>query len=88
MRYLIPLVVLAACATVDDTTSAPSLPDTCGAGAYTYLVGQPATALERVLIMDVVRLVRPDTIVTMDYRPERINFMISDQEIIADITCG
>jgi hypothetical protein len=95
MRYLIPLLLLAACATPDgstdgmpDATGAPSLPDTCGAASYTDLIGQPATALEKVLLMDMVRIIRPDTMVTMDYREERINFMISDQEVITDVTCG
>ncbi|WP_322890339.1 MULTISPECIES: I78 family peptidase inhibitor [unclassified Yoonia] len=88
MRILIPLLLLAACATVDNPGTAPTLPDTCGASEYTYLVGQPDTALQRVLIMDEVRIIRPDTMVTMDFRPERINFKIDAQGRIADVTCG
>ena len=88
MRTMIPLLFLAACATTQPIPDAPSLPDTCGATDYVFLVGQPATALERVLIMDVVRIIRPETMVTMDYRANRINFMISDQEMISDVTCG
>lgn len=88
MRIMIPLLFLAACATPQASPDTPSLPDTCGATGYAYLIGQPAKALERVLIMDEVRIIRPDTMVTMDYREERINFMISDQEMIADVTCG
>jgi hypothetical protein len=88
MRILIPFLLLAACATVDSPTTAPSLPDTCGAAEYSNLVGQPDTALQRVLIMDEVRIIRPDTVVTMDYRPERINFKIDAAGIITDVTCG
>lgn len=88
MRHLIPLLFLAACASTQDPPRGPSLPDTCGAGDYSYLVGQPARALERVLIMEELRIIRPQTMVTMDYRAGRINFKINDQEIITDVTCG
>lgn len=91
---LIPMIfVLAACAA--DGARPPVVPavpvgaaDTCGAAPYRDLVGQPATALERVLIMRPIRLVRPDTAATMDHAPARINFMISDAEQITAIRCG
>jgi uncharacterized lipoprotein YmbA len=88
MRHLILVLFLAACASTQAPPATPSLPDTCGVGAYTYLIGQPATALERVLIMQEVRIIRPWTMVTMDYRAGRINFKISDQDMIADVSCG
>ncbi len=88
MRILIPLLLLAACATVETPSTAPSLPDTCGATDYRYLVGQPDTALQRVLIMDEVRIIRPETMVTMDFRPDRINFRIDGAGRISDVTCG
>ncbi|WP_106746325.1 I78 family peptidase inhibitor [Yoonia maritima] len=87
MKYIIPFLVLSACA-----TTTPSLPtaqeDTCNANSYAALVGQDATALEKVLILGMVRTIRPDDIVTMDYRQERINFRIDANEIITSITCG
>lgn len=62
--------------------------DSCGAAGYADLIGQDATALERVLIMGPVRVIRPGMAVTMDYRPDRINFDISEGGEIARITCG
>ncbi|WP_322894434.1 MULTISPECIES: I78 family peptidase inhibitor [unclassified Yoonia] len=89
MRHLIPFLLLAACAVPDnDPAPAPTLPDTCNVSRHIGLIGQPATALERVLIMDQVRVIRPDDMVTMDFRAERINFYISDGEVISDIRCG
>ncbi|QQA45060.1 I78 family peptidase inhibitor [Pelagovum pacificum] len=62
--------------------------DSCGAAPYARLVGQPATALERELIMDEVRVIRPGMAVTMDYRANRINFEIGETGGIVRIYCG
>ncbi|SLN33861.1 I78 family peptidase inhibitor [Roseisalinus antarcticus] len=75
-----------------DLANGPSVPvgadDTCGAAPHAALVGRDATALERVLIMRQVRVIRPGDAVTMDLRPERINFDIAETGIIARIRCG
>ncbi|SFR97494.1 I78 family peptidase inhibitor [Yoonia litorea] len=90
MKRILLVLVLGACAEL-----APQLPatpevqdDTCNANTYADLVGRGATALERVLILGQVRVIRPDDAVTMDFRPERINFMIDDENAISRITCG
>lgn len=90
MRRIIVLIFLAGCAARGSVppTSQPRLPDTCGAETYRDLVGQDATALEKVLIMRMVRVIRPGDLVTQDFRPERINFTIDPSEVIADISCG
>ncbi len=84
-------LALAACL---DTgmTPGPSLPDpasdTCDATPYGGLIGQDATVLERVLILRQVRVIRPETAVTMDFRPERLNFQIGSTGKIERISCG
>lgn len=88
------LILLSACgmppaATVPDgPVLPPAAEDSCGAGPYAGLIGQDATALERVLIMRQVRLIRPDQAVTMDFSAERINFWIGADNRIVRITCG
>jgi hypothetical protein len=88
------LIGLAACSTQPPVAIAPISPvptgaaDTCGASPYGYLIGQDATALERVLILRQVRIIRPGTAITEDLRPERINFTIGADETIRTITCG
>ena len=62
--------------------------DTCGAADHAGLLGRDATALERVLILGPVRVIRPGMAVTMDHRPGRINFVISEAGRIARIHCG
>ena len=91
MKKLFALIMLAGCsATVMPATPPVPLPqdDTCNAADYATLVGQPATALERVLLLGKVRVIRPDQPVTMDFRQDRINFVIDGDDRIAAITCG
>ena len=64
------------------------LDDTCEAAPLANLIGQDATALERTLRMGLVRVIRPGDMVTQDYRPERINFIIAPDNTIRQITCG
>ena len=93
--FLLLALALSACAPLALPPQAgvepgPAMPaaDTCGAGPYAGLIGQPATALERVLILRQVRVIRPGDAVTMDFREDRINFLIDGSERIARITCG
>ena len=90
-RKWIPLAFLAACAApvVELEQSVPvGAQDTCQASPYAGLIGQDATALERVLILRQVRVIRPGMAVTMDFRSERINFDIDNGNRIARIWCG
>lgn len=84
-------LLLAACGTVTPVPPAKPLPDpeqdTCNAARYAALIGQDATALERVLILSHVRVIRPNQAVTMDFRPERINFNVNEMNRIVSITC-
>jgi hypothetical protein len=97
MKKLLMLLALAACATVPVPPSATipignTLPqgmdDTCGAVRYHTLLTRDATALEKVLIMGQVRILRPSAIVTQDYRPDRMNFHIDASNRISRISCG
>ena len=91
--HLLPLALIAGCG----AAPAPLAPvdpvpvgaaDTCGAAPYGYLIGQDATALERVLILRQVRVIRPNEPVTLEFVPVRINFNIGADETIRTITCG
>jgi len=94
---LLPVLLLAACAggraperiqAMPGPSVPPQPPGTCSAGAHAALVGRDATALERVLILGPVRVIRPGMAVTRDLRPGRINFDVGDAGRIARIWCG
>lgn len=87
-------LALAACTSLPDPTVDPGPPaplgtaDTCGAAPHVGLIGQRDTALERVLILREVRVIRPGMAVSKDLRPQRINFWIDAADRIARITCA
>ena len=86
---IIGLAALTACTGVDPTAQIPpTIDDTCNASQYSELIGQDATALEKVLILGQVRVIRPGDLVTQDFRPDRINFGIDDANRISDVSCG
>lgn len=87
-RSIAMLLAVAACAQVEPNPVQIDQPDSCNASKYQSLVGQDATVLERILILDEVRLIRPDSMVTMDYREDRINFGITADNLIYQVTCG
>ncbi|PJI86420.1 peptidase inhibitor I78 family protein [Yoonia maricola] len=87
MKRILALIALAGC-TAAEPPLPPQLEDTCGAAAFADLIGQDATALERTLVLGPVRLIRPGDVVTMDFRPDRVNFKINDTETIQSIDCG
>ena len=64
------------------------LEDTCNAAQYGTLVGQDATALERVPLPNQVWVLPPGMAVAQDFRPTRINFELDVANRIARIFCG
>jgi hypothetical protein len=87
MKRLSLLILLAACAPASPRLP-PMLEDTCGATDYANLIGQDATALEKVLILGMVRVIRPGDAVTQDFRPGRINFGINNANKVIEVSCG
>lgn len=81
---------LAAC------TTAPSTPPTstgCNADAIHAFVGQVATpdvveAARKAAGAELVRALKPNQPATMDYRAERINILLDDDNTIVRATCG
>ncbi len=87
MKRLVALILLAGC-TATQAPLPPQMEDTCGASEFAGLIGQNATALERTLLLGPVRVIRPGDAVTMDFRLDRVNFRIGEDETIQRIDCG
>lgn len=92
------VLALAACATSHDgTAAAPGAPsDTagqCDASQAQSVIGQQAS--EAVLAQartaagaGTVRALKPDDVVTMEYRDDRLNVMVDDAGIVTAVRCG
>lgn len=61
--------------------------DTCGAEGLSGLVGASQAAVEARNFDQPVRIIRPGSAVTTDFNPKRVNFLISDGEVLG-VTCG
>lgn len=84
------LPLMAACVQTPSPVTRP-LPDgeaSCGAKSLQYLVGRDNSALSAMTFINTTRFLKPDTVVTQDYRPDRLNFLYNDQDIIVRIYCG
>lgn len=66
--------------TAEDATAQ----DTCGASAYSGLVGASIAA---VTLPEGVRVIGPDTIVTQDFRPDRVNIRTDANGVVTSVEC-
>jgi hypothetical protein len=66
------------------TAAEATAQDTCGARAYAQFVGQNIAA---VTAPAGVRTIAPDTIVTQDFRPDRLNIIVDAQGVIQRLEC-
>ncbi|MBF9059475.1 hypothetical protein HKCCSP123_09815 [Rhodobacterales bacterium HKCCSP123] len=62
--------------------------DLCGASGFQGLVGQSGEIARMLELEQPVRVIPPNSAVTMDYRPDRINFELDDADRIAVVRCG
>lgn len=76
------MTMLAGC--VPDT----SAENACGAKDLQGLTGQSVRVLETMRFGTELRLIRPGTAVTMDFRPDRLNIETDADERITRVYCG
>ncbi|MCK0767230.1 I78 family peptidase inhibitor [Chromohalobacter canadensis] len=91
-------LLLAGCTGGPTPDEAPSPPpmsqdDVCGADALQDYIGQHAdeatvAQLETDSDAERVRVIGPNQAVTMDYRADRLNVKLDDQDTIDELTCG
>ncbi len=62
--------------------------DTCGLAQYVALVGKPATDPAVPTAGPSVRHIKPDSQVTMDFSPARLNIDINAEGVITGFRCG
>lgn len=88
MRYIsVPLLltVLAAC---QSPMPFEPVTDACGSLKYLSMVGTKIDAAGADSFPAGSRVIRPDTVVTRDYRAERLNVHVNAKGTIERIDCG
>jgi hypothetical protein len=92
---ILPLALgLSACSALgqgDKTPPPPVVPapvDSCGAGARDYLIGQPIDEIHLASLGEYVRVIRPGDMVTMDFRADRLNIELDEEDVILRLRCG
>ncbi len=90
---LVGALFLAACAPqnsayFESVNLTPVRADTCGAGSYQNLLGQPLSALATASIADPKRVIDATTLVSTEFIPERINFRLDVNDRVSTIFCG
>ncbi|MDB6048625.1 MAG: hypothetical protein JWR17_1371 [Pseudomonas sp.] len=98
LGLLAAAAVLAGCSNKSVPVEAPAAvadvaPGSCTASAAGFAVGQKASPqlLEQARIKAgafSVRLLKPDTIVTLEYRSDRLNVNADDSSTVTRINCG
>jgi hypothetical protein len=92
------LFALSACASTGSdkvanaTPPPPSMEPSCGADQLASYVGQPASddVIAKITAWrgdKPMRVIRPGTAVTMDYRPDRLNVQVGEDGKITGFTC-
>lgn len=84
----LPLLALAACVQPEGTEIvADPDPNTCGAPKYEGLIGQSAAALDKMTFPAGTRILRPNSPMTMDMRPDRLNIEIGKDGKVRKVSC-
>jgi Peptidase inhibitor I78 family len=104
MLATLSLFALAACVSAAEelpTEANAKVPDTsavdplkpCDVSAVKNAVGKPftdslAAELKKKIGANIIRLIPPGAVVTMDYRGDRLNISYDEHKFITDISCG
>jgi Peptidase inhibitor I78 family len=83
---LVALLAFAACVPVEEPV--PVDLDACGASGSQNLVGQSADILAAMTFPIGTRVIYPETVVTMEYNPERLNIRVGATNRIEEVNCG
>lgn len=66
----------------------PPITGDCGMESLQHYVGQPRVNVPRSAMPENYRVVGPDTMVTMDYRPDRLTVRVDENDVVESMACG
>jgi hypothetical protein len=86
-------LAVAGCSSKPEQKPISAADDTCGASKVQDSIGEKLDVdlfreIENAVPQHHVRVIKPDTPVTMDYLPDRTNVKLDKEDIITEISCG
>jgi hypothetical protein len=85
VAFLIAVAALLGCTSIAPSPSVPAAPDLCQAEEYRGMIGTPIAAAT---FPSGVRTIGPDTIITEDFVPGRLNVLIDSRGLITATAPG
>ena len=61
--------------------------DTCGASRFQHLIGTPASEIDQSTLPEGARIITPETMVTQDFVPTRLNITAGTDGNVASLNC-
>ena len=87
MRSILAMMAMAATAACTMPEDDGEGADPCNADARSGLIGTNIAAVTLPAALD-HRIVKPDSAVTLDHRPERLNIHVDEDGVIQRLDCG
>lgn len=72
--------------TMPQTKEEATAQDICGASQYAALIGSNFAAVTLPAEAN-IRIIQPDTVVTHDFRPDRVNIIVDANGVITAVEC-
>ncbi|WP_439521499.1 I78 family peptidase inhibitor [Marivita sp.] len=88
MRIFCVLGVCFGLAACQETIVADKPVESCGSEEMSHLMGLPRAQLESIAFSQPHRILGEDDVMTMDYRGDRVNFTLNENDEVARIWCG
>ena len=90
---LVSVFALAACQTgvkseSPSAAAAPADNSPCEAARFEHLVGSQGDAVSASMFPQGTRILRPGMVMTMDYRGDRLNVVINEENKVDRVYCG
>jgi hypothetical protein len=74
-------------ASAPQTAEEATAQDSCGASRFRYLIGAPASEIDESALPEGARIITPDTMVTQDFRPDRLNIITGTDGRVGSLSC-
>ncbi|MBY0563257.1 MAG: hypothetical protein K2P58_03640 [Hyphomonadaceae bacterium] len=70
-----------------ETAEEATRQDICGASAFDYLLGTPASEIDQTTLPEGARIITPDMMVTQDFRADRLNIITDTDGRVSSLSC-